>query len=1130
MALDPNIGRIKFLRTKTIGRKPSTNDIQEGELALNLTDRTIFSRRGDNIVDLGFGRGGKVEGSITATGDVIANNSTFNKVNSTNYYSAANFKFYTPTSGAQNIVAGGLGVMGEYVNENKIPSNGIYSQGQIKSDSTVTAPSFVGELTGNSSTTTKLKNAVRINNVLFDGTTNITTPGYINLISSDNRTIRPSQLTPDSIGAYFTTLGGMNGVANSEFADLLAINTYRDNTGGLMSGLAFPKSGMQNPIHYRTDYGSATWGVGRRLAYLDDDSTGNSATASRLNKTTRIATVQALTWYRLGKITIPQVGRTCVIRMYGGGGYNGAPNQATSATVIFKTGNGNPTNAGIAMDVVDGTSVPVGVGLLKLDDSNYEIFVQFSGYSTFNCVVEEEDGTTFTWQYASYASLPAGFQAGTVRTMAQVTSNVSSATRLQTPRTINGIAFDGTSDILIQDNHAIRMNNGANFNDYQGPGTYYCDANADADTMPNRPMDGAFSLEVKRAAGVIQKYTHYETARCFVRKFYNTWGPWREIAMLNLANTFTENQVIVSSSIAQLRVSGTNESVVTYNNSARWIDTKVSGGTFGISEAGKWLFYTNGLDEFNVNTNFEVNANKTFVIRGGESSHIQNHINKGGDIKVNAPEATSAIMGALGFNWYSNNYQIGVIRGGSTNSHGFGLTKGNSELLWRVDPQGAMYTGPILGREYIDVQGNSTATQMISRSGRFSAPNSAYHYIDVGQDGRDMTTIGQYSGAFQFLNSGTGTVTFSHAGGAQPVISNRRMIVNGDTWAKELGNLGTGDNAAIETTEVSIPAGTNYGYNAMISGKSQVVGAGYRTNVSFGVYKTGYNTFAGSGAYIAVGGSDAAPNEAYRFLTGGEMSHTSGHIAMASDLWLSTGNVRTNSAELQILTTTGQAKRIATGGLLCSDAYVDASNIPANGIYSKGDIRTPVWIYASRVVADSAQFSASVDIPNAPGGAGNNGIRAGNGDSATYETCNLDIQTHNGLGFKNYVGNRTIVFDTRNGIGNFQGVVNVGSLWSNGNVTAFSDRRLKENITPIDNPMGRLEKLNGVTFTRNDLKDTERTYVGLIAQDVLEAMPEAVDVKEDENSTLGVDYQGLVGLLVETIKDLNKRVKELENK
>jgi hypothetical protein len=219
-----------------------------------------------------------------------------------------------------------------------------------------------------------------------------------------------------------------------------------------MSGLAFPKSGMQNPIHYRTDYGSATWGVGRRLAYLDDDSTGNSATASRLNKTTRITTTQAVTWYRLGKVTIPQNGRTLAIRMYGGVGFDGLSNQSAAATVIFKTGNANPANpvnAGVAMDVLDGTSIPGQVGLLKLDDSNYEIFVQFGGYSTFNCVVEEEEGTTWTWQYASYPTLPAGFQAGTVRVLAQTTSNVSSATRLQTPRTINGIAFDGTSDILI---------------------------------------------------------------------------------------------------------------------------------------------------------------------------------------------------------------------------------------------------------------------------------------------------------------------------------------------------------------------------------------------------------------------------------------------------------------------------------------------------------------------------------------------------------------------------------------------------------------------------------------------------------------------------------------------------------
>lgn len=72
MALDPNIGRIKFLRSKTTRRKPTTTDIDEGELALNLVDRTIYTRNGNNIVDIGFGLGGQVNGNITTSGTVKA--------------------------------------------------------------------------------------------------------------------------------------------------------------------------------------------------------------------------------------------------------------------------------------------------------------------------------------------------------------------------------------------------------------------------------------------------------------------------------------------------------------------------------------------------------------------------------------------------------------------------------------------------------------------------------------------------------------------------------------------------------------------------------------------------------------------------------------------------------------------------------------------------------------------------------------------------------------------------------------------------------------------------------------------------------------------------------------------------
>ena len=72
MALDPNIGRIKFLRSKTAGLTPTTADIDEGELALNLVDRTIYTRNGSNIIDMGFGKGGQVNGNITASGTVKA--------------------------------------------------------------------------------------------------------------------------------------------------------------------------------------------------------------------------------------------------------------------------------------------------------------------------------------------------------------------------------------------------------------------------------------------------------------------------------------------------------------------------------------------------------------------------------------------------------------------------------------------------------------------------------------------------------------------------------------------------------------------------------------------------------------------------------------------------------------------------------------------------------------------------------------------------------------------------------------------------------------------------------------------------------------------------------------------------
>ncbi|WP_199153531.1 tail fiber domain-containing protein [Chromobacterium sp. ASV23] len=111
--------------------------------------------------------------------------------------------------------------------------------------------------------------------------------------------------------------------------------------------------------------------------------------------------------------------------------------------------------------------------------------------------------------------------------------------------------------------------------------------------------------------------------------------------------------------------------------------------------------------------------------------------------------------------------------------------------------------------------------------------------------------------------------------------------------------------------------------------------------------------------------------------------------------------------------------------------------------------------------------------------------------------------------------------------------VNGGSnnhLWrdndyiAQGNITAFSDRRLKKNIKPIKGALGRVRQLLGVVFDR---KDTGERQTGLIAQDVQKVMPEAV-IEVGDKKTLSVAYGNLVGLLVEAIKELEDRVVKLE--
>ena len=98
-----------------------------------------------------------------------------------------------------------------------------------------------------------------------------------------------------------------------------------------------------------------------------------------------------------------------------------------------------------------------------------------------------------------------------------------------------------------------------------------------------------------------------------------------------------------------------------------------------------------------------------------------------------------------------------------------------------------------------------------------------------------------------------------------------------------------------------------------------------------------------------------------------------------------------------------------------------------------------------------------------------------------------------------------------------------GTIRATGDVVAFSDVRVKENIKTIDNSLEKVSKLRGVEF--NKIGDNKKS-IGVIAQDVQKVIPELV--RENENGMLSMRHQGIAPILIEAIKELKAEIEELK--
>ena len=430
-----------------------------------------------------------------------------------------------------------------------------------------------------------------------------------------------------------------------------------------------------------------------------------------------------------------------------------------------------------------------------------------------------------------------------------------------------------------------------------------------------------------------------------------------------------------------------------------------------------------------------------------------------------------------------------------------------------ISSGGASITGSLDTVNNANVGGNAAVTGVLAVTGAATLANTitvtgAADFNNTGDfagnvNFQDSITVADNSTFSKTLGAGNTTVT-----GFANITST--LEVAGATTLK--GNVDLGD-AATDTVSFVADVDTNI----LPSANTKQLGANNaRWNLRANTINTSGDITAGADVDIT-----------------GEVNAASGAIvgdlSVGDDITLTpTGNIIFSNTGL---TGVSQTKLSANNIAVEHLSVVGSAILPNNTTLTASTLGT-----ANLTVTDTAKFTGSV--------AGDNYLQIGNGSDIVF------INAASGT-FKSSIiaadDNSYDVGNTTTGAfrsGYFDTSVTVGTTVAN--TTALladfvyakqdlianfsSDSILKEDILKINTAMDKVDSLSGYEFTWNDLIGDERAGTkdyGVIAQEIENVLPHAVNINSRGYKT--VNYNSLIPLLIEAVKELSARVKELEN-
>lgn len=967
----------------------------------------------------------------------------------------------------------------------------------------ITAPSFVGALTGNAATATKLATARTINGVAFDGSANITIVDSTKLPLTGG-TMSGSLRIEGAAGANPLQTRGIQGIANGAAAAGLYLN-YVDQTvktyfngethyiqGGVYTGNAATATKLQ---------------TARTINGVSFDGSANITIADSTKlplaggTVTGALTVNGLITAGASGIKTAKIDSTSAVGFLNGGSAQNIHTGGVLVSNAYADSTKIPTNGIYSKGKIHtATSVEVGSSVDGAKDTDYvRATIHPPTHTGGDWEHTVRDDATYAYYKLRYGAAYGYLQLrsdGVLSASGGFDGNASTATKLATARTIalsgaatgTATSFDGSANISIAVTSldAAKLSGTASISTTGNAGT--ATKLATARTIGGVSFDGSANINLpgvntvgnQNTSGNAGTATKLQTARAINGVAFDGSGnitigeptfanplASHSSGDANALNTGGFNVRFLRSAAAN-KPAGFDHAVMTLNYAHDWSAQQAfdwrTGDVFTRTQSnGTWLDWATQVDTRNY-----AKTIPTFSVNGV------------GLVPARVGTTTTKFLREDG-TWV---VPTNTTYGGMTAAEITAGTATTNRLISPVNLKTAIQTWA------------PTPTSVSGNAGTATKLATAVTINGVSFDGSASITLPTFTTDVAGLvpaRSGTTTTKFLREDG---------------TWV--------------------VPTDTTY--SPMSQSEAETGTATTGRVVTAAVLKSAIQTHAPTPTSVT-GNAGTATKLATARTINGTSFNGSANITTAN--W---GTARTLTIGNSAKSVNGSANvswTLAEIGAAAASHTHDY--LPTSGGWVTGSLAAGVGLGVINTLADTG-YGLSLyggAVSGMPGYGisfagtttwGGHGSVADN-DWATYFT--MSGATSRGWIFKsgNAAGGNVASISASGDI------AASGSITASGNVTAYSDKRIKEDVAVIEDALAKVEQLSGVTFKR---KDTLERQTGLLAQDVEAVLPEAVTrqvaseaVKAitGDDEVLAVNYGAITGLLVESIKALSDQVK-----